>query len=195
MAYEVTGTAMEYEGAIIRVRVDSVVEPGGSQAEREVVEHAGSVAVVALDEQRRVLLIRQYRHPAGQYLWELPAGLCDQPHETALESARRELAEETGWTAGDWETLVDVFPSPGISTERCRVYQAGRLSQGERPVPPDDEERSLQIRWFPLAKALHGVVSGRIVNGLAVAGLLAAGVRYGLTENRVRPASVPWPDH
>jgi 8-oxo-dGTP pyrophosphatase MutT (NUDIX family) len=94
MGYEVVRSRPEYDGALVKVRVDTVVQPDGSQAEREVVEHVGSVAIVAIDDQQRVLLIRQYRHPAGQYLWELPAGLCDKPGEPPLGTAQRELAEE-----------------------------------------------------------------------------------------------------
>jgi ADP-ribose pyrophosphatase len=192
MAYKVADTAVKYEGDIVRVRTDTVVQPDGARADREVVEHAGSVATVAVDGQQRVLLIRQYRHPAGQYLWELPVGLRDQPWETALDTARRELAEQAGWTAEDWDTLVDLYPSPGISTEMCRIYQAGRLRRGERPVRPEDEGSSLHVRWFPLAKAVHAVLAGHIINGLAVAGLLATGVRHGLLERRIRPADTPW---
>jgi 8-oxo-dGDP phosphatase len=148
------------------------------------VEHVGSVAIVAIDEQQRVLLIRQYRHPAGQYLWELPAGLRDQPGELPQETARRELAEETGLAAATWSTLVDLRPSPGISTEAGRVYQASG-AQGE--------ERDLQSRWVPLQEALSEVLAGRITNGLAVAGLLAAAVRAGLADDHRRSADAPWP--
>ncbi len=92
MVYEVVRSRLGYDGALVRVRVDTVVQPDGSRAEREVVEHVGSVAVVAVDDRQRVLLTRQYRHPAGQYLWELPAGLCDKPGEPPLDAAQREPA-------------------------------------------------------------------------------------------------------
>jgi 8-oxo-dGTP pyrophosphatase MutT (NUDIX family) len=193
MAYEVAGSQLKYDGAIIKVRVDTVVLPDGSQVEREVVEHVGSVVILALDDQQRVLLIRQYRHPAGGYLWELPAGLRDKPGEDPLAAARRELAEETGWSAAAWNTLVDLRPSPGILTEACRVYQAEGLTPGDRVGDEEGEERDLQARWVPLAEALGDVLAGRITNGLAVAGLLAAAVRLGLADNRVRPAEAPWP--
>jgi len=192
VAYEVIDSTVGYEGAILRVRADTVVQPDGSRAAREVVEHSGSVAIVAIDDQRRVLLIRQYRHGAGQYLWELPAGLRDRPGETPLETARRELARNTGWAADDWDLLVDLYPSPEASTELCRIYQAAQLIQGRQPARPRDAENSLQ-RWFPLARAVHGALAGHILNGPAVAGLLAAGVRHGLPEQRVWPASHPLP--
>jgi len=193
MAYEVAASELKYDGAIIRVRTDAVTQPDGTKADREVVEHTGSVAVVAIDDARRVLLIRQYRHPAGQYLWELPAGLCDKPGEDPLVTARRELAEETGWTAADWSTLVDLYPSPGISTERCRIYQARGLRPGTPPGRRHDEESDLQQRWTPLAEAVFEVLSGNITNGLAVAGLLAAAVRHGMRDNSRRPGHAVWP--
>jgi 8-oxo-dGDP phosphatase len=198
MAYEVAASELRYDGAIIRVRADQVTQPDGTQAEREVMEHTGSVAVVAVDDTKRVLLIRHYRHPAGQYLWELPAGLCDKEGEDPLVTARRELAEETGWTAAEWSTLVDVYPSPGISTERCRIYQARELRRPEgaaagRGPGGDDEEADLQQRWTPLAEAVFEVLSGNITNGLAVAGLLATAVRHGMRDSRPRSRLSPGP--
>ncbi|HEY5358611.1 MAG TPA: NUDIX hydrolase [Streptosporangiaceae bacterium] len=193
MTYKIVASQQMYDGAIIKVRVDTVVLPDGSQVKREVVEHVGSVAIVAIDEQQRVLLIRQYRHPAGQYLWELPAGLRDQPGELPQETARRELAEETGLAAATWSTLVDLRPSPGISTEAGRVYQASGLRRGDRPGGAQGEERDLQSRWVPLQEALSEVLAGRITNGLAVAGLLAAAVRAGLADDHRRSADAPWP--
>jgi ADP-ribose pyrophosphatase len=193
MAYEVAASELRYDGAIIRVRADRVTLPDGTQAEREVAEHTNSIAVVAVDDARRVLLIRQYRHPVGQYLWELPAGLCDKEGEDPLVTARRELAEETGWTAADWSTLVDLYPSPGISTEKCRIYQARELRRPARaPGPRKAEEADLQQRWTPLAEAVFEVLSGNITNGLAVAGLLAAAVRHGMRDSR-RPGHAVWP--
>jgi 8-oxo-dGTP pyrophosphatase MutT (NUDIX family) len=193
MTYEVVRSLPKYDGAIIKVRVDTVALPDGSHVEREVVEHVGSVAIAAIDDQQRVLLIRQYRHPAGQYLWELPAGLRDQAGELPQEAARRELAEETGLRATTWSTLIDLRPSPGISTEVCRVYQAGHLTQGERVGDEEGEERDLQSRWVPLQEALSEVLAGRITNGLAVAGLLAAALRFGITDDHTRAADAPWP--
>lgn len=150
------------------------------------------MAVVALDDRQRVLLIRQYRHPARQYLWELPAGLCDHPGEPPLDAARRELAEETGLQAATWSTLADLRPSPGISTEVARVYQAGQLSHGTR-AGGDGEESDLGSRWVPLAEAVREVLAGRITNGLAVAGLLAAALQCERGDVPGRAADAPWP--
>jgi 8-oxo-dGTP pyrophosphatase MutT (NUDIX family) len=191
MVYEVVRSRLEYDGALVKVRVDTVVQPDGSRAEREVVEHVGSVAIVAVDDRQRVLLIRQYRHPAGQYLWELPAGLCDKPGESPLGAAQRELAEEAQLRAAVWRTLADLRPSPGISTEVCRVYQAEHLDDEEQAGGRPDEESELRSRWVPLPQAVSEVLTGRITNGLAVAGLLAAAA--GIDVDRTRPADVPWP--
>jgi 8-oxo-dGTP pyrophosphatase MutT (NUDIX family) len=193
MAYEVVRSEQGYKGKIVSVRVDTVIEPDGSEAEREVVEHVDSVAVVAIDERQRVLLIRQYRQPFQQYLWELPAGLCDKPGEQPLTAARRELAEETGLEATQWSVLVDLRPSPGMSTEVVRVYQATELTQQQRPGDAEGEETDLQTQWIPLPQALQHVFQGRITNGLAVAGLLAVAIRIGLHDGTRRPADAPWP--
>ena len=194
MDYEVVRSRREYDGAVVKIRVDTVIQPDGSQAEREVVEHAGSVAVVAVDDQQRVLLIRQYRHPAGQHLWELPAGLCDKPGEPPLDTARRELAEEGQLRAAAWRTLVDLRPSPGISTEVCRVYQAEQLDAEPQAGDRPDEESELRSRWVPLPQAVSEVLTGRLTNGLTVAGLLAAAAGVDVAPGPARPADVPWPE-
>ena len=193
MVYEVVRSRPEYEGPLVKVRVDTVVQPDGSEAEREVVEHVGSVAIVAIDDEQRVLLIRQYRHPAGQYLWELPAGLCDKPGEPPLGTAQRELAEEAQLRAAAWRTLVDLRPSPGISTEICRVYQAEQLDTGEQRGGRPDEESELRSRWVPLRQAESDVLTGGITNGLAVAGLLAAAAGADAAPAQIRSADAPWP--
>jgi ADP-ribose pyrophosphatase len=193
MTYEVVESRLKYDGALVKVRVDTVVQPDGSRAEREVVEHVGSVAIVAVDDQQRVLLIRQYRHPAGQYLQELPAGLCDKPGEPPLDAAQRELAEEAQLRGAAWRTLVDLRPSPGISTEVCRVYLAERLETVEQAGGRPDEKSELRSRWVPLRQAVSEVLAGRITNDLAVAGLLAAAAGADAAPARTRPADAPWP--
>ena len=131
-----------------RVRVDDVAMPGGGQAKREVVEHHGAVAIVALDDDDQVTLIHQYRHPLGRRIWELPAGLIDHLGEDPLESAKRELVEEVGLAAEDWSVLVDVAASPGFTDEVVRVYLATGLSTVDRELL-GDEEADLVARKVP----------------------------------------------
>jgi 8-oxo-dGDP phosphatase len=174
------------------LRVDEVAMPGGGTALREVVEHLGAVAVVALDDAGAVVLIHQYRHPLGRRLWELPAGLLDSGDETPLAAARRELAEEVGLAASDWTTLVDVAVSPGFTDEVVRVFLARGLTEVDRDVQ-GEEEADLEAKRFPLAEAVDMVLAGEIVNGPAVSGLLAAHavVTGGGTG---RPSDAPFTD-
>ena len=109
---------------LISVRSDKVQMPDKNYAERTVVSHPGAVAVLALDEASRVLMIRQYRHPVGYQLWEIPAGLRDVDGEPLLATAQRELREETGYQAREWHVLLDTFTSPGFTTERVRLFLA-----------------------------------------------------------------------
>jgi 8-oxo-dGDP phosphatase len=168
-----------YKGRIISVRVDRVRMPGGDTTElvsREVVEHPGAVGVIGLDDQDRVLLLRQYRHPVGRLLWEPPAGLRDVDGESGRRTAERELAEEAGYRAREWHTLVDVFTSPGITDERVRVF----LARGLTEIPPEEsgfervhEEAGMPVVWVPLDEAVAAVSRGHIHNPLAVMGILA----------------------
>ncbi|MFD0206946.1 NUDIX domain-containing protein [Saccharothrix carnea] len=160
-------------GRVVALRVDEVAMPGGGTASREVVEHLGAVAVVALDEAGQVVLIDQYRHPLGRRLWELPAGLLDGGDEAPLDAARRELAEEVGLAASEWVTLVDVAVSPGFTDEVVRVFLARGLTEVDRELQ-GEEEADLEAKRFPLAEAVDMVLAGEIVNGPAVSGLLAA---------------------
>ena len=171
--FTVLATQRPYTGKIVTVRIDQVAMPGGGSASREVVEHMRAVGVVAVDDDRRVVLIEQYRHPFRRRLWELPAGLMDVDGEPPVSCARRELAEEAGLAADRWSVLVDLATSPGFCSEAIRVY----LAQGLRPVPappPEDEEADLRVVRVPLDEAVDAALAGRIVNATAVAGLLAA---------------------
>ncbi|WP_262365386.1 NUDIX hydrolase [Gordonia sp. OPL2] len=191
--FDVRESRTVYDGAILTLRVDDVAMPGGRVAEREVVEHFGAVAVVARDEAGRIAMVRQYRHPIGRRLLELPAGLLDGgPGESPLEAARRELAEEVDLAADDWRVLVDLALSPGFTDEALRLYLAEglhRLDVSER----HDEEADMSVEWVSLDDAVGRVLNGEIVNATSVAGILAvatADVR-GIT---LRGVDAPWTD-
>ena len=175
--WPVVASSERYQGKIINVRTDTVRVPEGTTTEREVVEHPGAVGIVALDSRDRVLMIQQYRHPVGRLLWELPAGLRDVAGEPTAQTGRRELLEETGYRARDWHVLADYFSSPGIITERLRIFLARGLEEvpaAERDFVPENEEAHLVLDWVPLDRAVSLVLAGEIHNGVAVVGLLAA---------------------
>ena len=152
------------------------VDLGGGPVLREYTTHPGAVGVIALDDDDRVLLLSQYRHPVRRELWEPPAGLLDVDGEDPVAAAARELAEEADLRAGSWWRLVDFFTSPGGSDESIAVYLARDLS----PVPDDeryertDEEASMVAAWVPLDEAVESVLAGRLHNPTAVVGVLAA---------------------
>lgn len=162
-----------FDGHVVRLRVDTVSMPGGGTADREICGHDDAVAVVALDEQGRIALLRQYRHAVGERLWELPAGLCDVDGEELLETARRELVEETGLEADHWRPLIEIVPSPGFSTERVHVYLATGIREVPRPEA-EHEEADMEQSWLPVAEAVEMIFDGRMINGIAVSGILAA---------------------
>jgi 8-oxo-dGTP pyrophosphatase MutT (NUDIX family) len=191
-AFDVVSSRDVHVGRILALRMDEVVMPGGGTASREVVEHLAAVAVVAVDENDNVMLIRQYRHPLGRRIWELPAGLIDHAGEDALNTAGRELAEEVGLAAEHWSVLVDVAVSPGFTDEATRVYLATGLSEVDRDMM-GEEEADLTQRWVSLDEAVRMALAGEIVNGASVGGVLAAHVvRSGF--GRPRPADAPWRD-
>lgn len=190
-SWPVTGSELLASGRIVRLRRDSVRLPDGQVVGREVVEHPGAVAVVALDDQDRVLLIRQYRHPVAATLWELPAGLRDVAGESLLEAARRELREEAGYHAADWHLLTDYLSSPGISTERIRLFLARDLAvvpDGEDEYVREHEEAYLTAAWVPLSEAISSIQAGQIHNGVAILGILSAYVARGAGFRGLRPA-------
>lgn len=189
--FDVVSSEVKYAGKIISVRVDQVVMPGGKIAAREAIGHDQAVAVVAIDDQDRVILVSQYRHAMRRRLWELPAGLLDIAGEDPLAAAARELGEEVGVEAEDWQVLVDIVPSPGIMDEGVRVYLARGLKDVGRQGDISDEEADLTIDRVPLTVAVAAAFRGEIVNAHAVAGLLAAQLAL---QNRVplRPAADAW---
>jgi 8-oxo-dGTP pyrophosphatase MutT (NUDIX family) len=154
------------------------------------------VAVLAYHD-GQVLLVTQYRHPIEQRLDEIPAGLLDVEGEPALLAAQRELMEEAGYEAATWDVLVDLWTSPGMTNEAIRVFLARDLTAVERDVQ-EHEELEMTSRWLPLADAVADALGGRLTNGVAVAGVLAAAAALGSGFAGLRPAGAPWsarPDH
>jgi ADP-ribose pyrophosphatase len=159
-----------------------------------VVLHPGAVAVLALDDADRILMIRQYRHPVGHLLWEIPAGLRDVAGEDPWATAQRELVEEASYRARDWRVLADYYSSPGYSTERLRVFLARDLEPvppAERRFVPRDEEAYLLVDWLPLDEAVHKVFAGELHNGPAVLGIMAGYAARSGGYDRLRPANAP----
>jgi ADP-ribose pyrophosphatase len=160
-----------YRGPAFWVTTDQVLEPGGVRGRRDIVRHTGSVVILAVDETRsepRVLLVRQYRHAAHQYLWELCAGRID-PGESELAGAKRELIEETGYTAARWKRILKFYASPGFVAETMSIY----LARGLRPgTAQPEEDEVIEIKFFPLSTLVRMVMAGRIQDGKTISGVL-----------------------
>jgi ADP-ribose pyrophosphatase len=169
---QVISTRTPFHGPVFQVTSDQVVEPGGAvQVRRDTVRHQGSVVIMAIDEsgeEPRVLLARQYRYPAKDYLWEFPAGRIDDG-ESELAAARRELMEETGCTARQWKRALFFYSSPGFLDETMAIYLARDLVQGK--AQPEEDEM-ITTRFFPLSALLQKAVSGKLQDGKTIAGVL-----------------------
>jgi len=194
--YRVRARHERFRGRVFTVLTDEVDMPGGDPAERDYVLHLGAVAVAAVDDADRVVLIRQYRHALGQELWELPAGLIDVAGEELPAAAARELSEEVDLTAAHWQLLLDLHSSPGYSNEVVRIY----LARGLAEVPEEDrhtrehEEAGMTTHRVPLDDAVAMVFRGEITNATAVAGVLAAaGRRDAGWPAGSRPLDAPLP--
>ncbi|MDT4917961.1 MAG: 8-oxo-dGDP phosphatase [Pseudonocardiales bacterium] len=190
--YEVVGSDIKYRGKLLTLRIDDVRMSDGSVVQREIVKHPGAVAVVALDENGKLVLVNQYRPAIGAQLDELPAGLLDVDGESALAAARRELAEEAHLVADEWDLLLDLHPSPGFSTEAVRVFLARDLSASEDDYTGEHEERTMTVSREPLPDAVRRVLSGSITNAVSAAGILAAVHGRATGWRDLRPADAPW---
>jgi ADP-ribose pyrophosphatase len=194
-AYEVTGRREQFRGPMFSIVTDDVTMPDGVTVHRDYMRHVGAVGVVALDESDRIVLVRQYRHPVGLHLWELPAGLIDVPGEPLQHAAARELAEEADLVAGSWQLITDIHTSPGCSNETIRLFLARDLS----PVADDDrhqrehEEAELTAHRVPLDEAVAMVLRGEISNAACVVGVLSAARLRDLGWPSTRPLDTPRP--
>jgi ADP-ribose pyrophosphatase len=160
-----------YRGPVFWVTTDQVIEPGGVRVRRDIVRHSGSVVILAVDEGRsepRILLERQYRHAAQDYLWELPAGRIDKG-ENPLAAAKRELLEETGYTAARWRRILSFYASPGFVAETMKVYLAHGLRAG---IAQPEADEIIQRRLVPLSAAVHMVMTGSIRDAKTIASVL-----------------------
>jgi ADP-ribose pyrophosphatase len=180
-AAKVLSSRTAYRGKVFEVTRDEIVEPNGVHAVRDVVRHSGSVVILAVDDSRsepRILLARQYRYCAGDYLWELPAGRIDEG-EDSLAAGKRELAEETGYTASSWKRALFFYPSPGFLNETMDLYLAEGLQRGKaRP----EEDEVISKRLFSLSSAMNLVMRGKICDGKTIAGVLWITARSGRTR-------------
>jgi 8-oxo-dGTP pyrophosphatase MutT (NUDIX family) len=165
-----------FRGKVIDVTHDQVKLPNGAEAELEVVHHPGGAAAVAFDADGRVCLLRQYRHAAGGWIWELPAGKLE-PQEPPQTTAMRELEEEAGRRAQRWESLGYILSSPGVFDEKIYLYLARDLSE---VATNHEEHESIEVHWLPFAQTLGMAHSGEILDGKTVVGLLRAAAIVGL---------------
>ncbi|HEY4369749.1 MAG TPA: NUDIX hydrolase [Steroidobacteraceae bacterium] len=169
-------TTPVFNGHVIQVNVERVQLPNGGVANLEIIHHPGGAAIVALDEQRNVCLLRQFRHAANGYIWELPAGKIDN-REPPLQTAQRELEEEAGATAAQWDELGTYLSSPGVFTEVIHLFMATGLQQ---VAPRPEEHEVIEVHWKPFAEALQMAQSGEIADGKSLVGIFRAACKHGL---------------
>jgi ADP-ribose pyrophosphatase len=187
-----------YEGRIWDVVSDTFqLSESGDALTRDYIDHPGAVAVLPMNDKGQILLLKQYRHPVGMDLWEVPAGLLDVEGEDFVVGAARELAEEADLAAGTWNVLADVFNSPGSSSEAIRIYLARDLTEVPHHERHErtDEEAEIEFHWISLDDAVASVLSGRLHNPSAVVGILAAAAARSGNYQDLRPADAPWPAH
>ncbi|RLK49739.1 NUDIX domain-containing protein [Microbacterium telephonicum] len=189
---QVTATETVFEGRVWNIRRDEVLYNGAPMV-REYMDHTGAVAVLALDEQDRVLLIKQYRHPVRMRDWEIPAGLLDIAEEQPLRAAQRELAEEADLVADRWNVLAEFTTSPGGSDEAIRIYLARGLSAADEVFARTEEEADIEVRWVPLDEALDAVLARRVQNPSLVIGVLTAHAARARDWATLAAGDEPWP--
>jgi 8-oxo-dGDP phosphatase len=195
LAWPVTDARVLAKGHIGTFVEDQVRTPDGETMKREYLQHPGAVGIIALDDSDRVALVRQYRHAVRHRLIEPPAGLLDVAGEDPLLAAQRELVEEVGLAAGRWHVLVDLFTTPGLLSERLRIYLARDLSEVDAPAGfvRSGEEAHMDAAWAPLTDLVDAVLAGDLHNPTMVSGVLAAWAAQQRGFSGLRAADVPWP--
>jgi ADP-ribose pyrophosphatase len=163
---KIISSVEKFKNRLFTVSEDRAIDPDGFEIKRAIVHHRGSAVMMPVDDRKRVLLVRQYRLPAQRFLWELPAGSVD-PGEKPLQTAKRELKEETGYRAKNWKKLVTFFPSPGFLTEKMTIYLATGLTAGE--AAPMDDER-IETRWFTAKEIEDAIDAEEIVDAKSMLG-------------------------
>lgn len=191
---DVLESTLEFEGRVWDIRRERF-RIAGTEVVRDFVDHTGAVAVLALDERDRVLLIQQYRHPVRSRDWELPAGLLDMAGEDYLAAAQRELAEEADLVAEQWNVLSDILVSPGGSTETIRIYLARAVSAAPAVFERTEEEAEIVLRWVDLDEAVDAVLARELQNSPLCIALLAAHAGRSRGWSTLAPADSPWPQH
>lgn len=176
---DVTQIETVYRGRVISVDVRQVALPNGESAAYEIVTHPGGAAIFALDEQRRVCLLRQFRPAGGGWVWELPAGRLE-PGEPPEATARRELTEEAGCVARHWESLGNILSSPGVFAETIHLYLASGLTH---TASNHERHEVIEVHWIPLDEAVGQALDGRLTDAKTIIGLLRGAARTGLFHN------------
>lgn len=188
---EVLTSTTVFEGRVWNIRRDEL-SYNGETIVRDYVDHTGAVAVLALDENDRMLLIKQYRHPVRTRDWEIPAGLLDIADEHPLVAAQRELAEEADLTAARWDVLGEFYTSPGGSDEAIRIYLARDLAPTAEVFARDAEEADIEVRWEELDDVVDAVLARQLQNPSLVIGALAAQASRARGWSTLAPADDPW---
>lgn len=188
----VVRTETPFVGRVWNIRRDEVSYNGESIV-REYMDHTGAVAVLALDDRDRVLLIKQYRHPVRLRDWEIPAGLLDIAEESPLVAAQRELAEEADLVAASWHVLGEFMASPGGSDEAIRIYLARDLRAADETFAREAEEADIEVRWVALDEVVDAVLDRRVQNPSLVVGALTAHASRARGWATLAPGDAPWP--
>jgi len=163
---KVISSVEKYRCRLFSVSEEHAVDPGGFEIQRCIVHHRGSAVMLAVDDRKRILMVRQYRLPARRYLWELPAGSMDEG-ETPLQTAKRELTEETGYRAKQWTKLATFYPSPGFLDEKMTIFLAAGLTEGT--AEPMEDER-IETRWFTAKGIEEAIRAGKILDAKTMIG-------------------------